>query len=136
MPGGTSDPDFTGFHRLEYGLWHGQSAAGLVPIADALQASVAFPDERCSPRAQLDPAEVAIRAHEITENAIEFELTAATDFGSHSNLATVAANLAGTRTVLDLLKPLLLSRYPALSQTYASLPGPDRRFRPVRRWPN
>ena len=64
---------------------------------------------------------MAIRAHEITENAIEFELTASTDYGSHSNLATIAANLAGTRTVLDVLKPLLLSRYPALGQTYASL---------------
>ena len=114
------DPGFTGFHRLEYGLWHGQSAAALVPVAKALQASI-HSLARTFTQAQLDPGEVAIRAHEITENAIQFELTGTTDYGSHTNLATVAANLAGTRIVLDLLAPLLLSRYPALGRTYASL---------------
>ena len=29
LPGGVNDKDFTGLHRLEYGLWHGQSAATL-----------------------------------------------------------------------------------------------------------
>jgi hypothetical protein len=27
LPGGVSDPGFTGFYRIEYGLWHGQPAA-------------------------------------------------------------------------------------------------------------
>ena len=65
--------------------------------------------------------EVAIRAHEITENALEFELTGRSDFGSHSSLATVAANLTGTRTVLAMITPLLRVRYPALDQTVAAL---------------
>ena len=29
LPDGVNDKDFTGLHRLEYGLWHGQSAAEL-----------------------------------------------------------------------------------------------------------
>ena len=33
---GVNDPGFTGLHRLEYGLWHGQPAAELLPVADAL----------------------------------------------------------------------------------------------------
>ncbi len=27
LPGGVNDPDFSGFHRIEYGLWHGESMA-------------------------------------------------------------------------------------------------------------
>lgn len=124
-PGGPSDPGFTGFHRLEYGLWHGRSAASLTPIAKKLRQAVRSLTSVFA-AAQIDPGDVATRAHEITENAIEFELTATTDYGSHSNLATVAAKLAGTRTVLDLLKPLLIPRYPALARAYASLTAAQR----------
>jgi iron uptake system component EfeO len=120
LPGGVTDPGFTGFHRLEYGLWGGQDAATLVPVADALLGAerdliTSFPDE------QIDPLDISIRAHEITENALEFELTGRTDLGSHSALATVAANLDGTRVVLGLLRPLLVPRYPALGRLDASL---------------
>ncbi len=55
---------------------------------------------------------MSIRAHEITENALQFELTAQTDYGSHSNLATARANLDGTTEVLTILQPLIEPRYP------------------------
>lgn len=115
LPGGVDDRDFTGFHRIEYGLWHGQRAAALTPSADALAQAVAGL-RKTFPHTQIDPLEVAIRAHEITENALQFELTGQTDFGSGSNLATVGANLDGTSTVLGILKPVLTGRYSALPQ--------------------
>ena len=59
---------------------------------------------------------MSIRAHEISENALQFELTGRTDFGSHSEYDTVAANLDGTQEVLDLLRPLIAPRYPQLAQ--------------------
>ena len=34
------DPGFTGFHRIEYGLWTENSTAGLAPFADKLMADV------------------------------------------------------------------------------------------------
>ena len=40
LPGGVSDSGFGGFHRLEYGLWHGQSAAQLTGPAGDLVGSV------------------------------------------------------------------------------------------------
>jgi iron uptake system component EfeO len=52
---------------------------------------------------------------------LQFELTGRTDFGSHSSLATVSANLAGTRTLLDILTPLLRPRYRALDQATSAL---------------
>ncbi len=132
--GATADPAFTGFHRIEYGLWHYQSAAALLPIANALQKSVASL-QRLFTDAQIDPVEVAIRAHEITENAIQFELTGQTDFGSASNLATVAANLQGTAEVLDILEPILQTRYPQLSGLEASLRHAEQAVATVRRLP-
>ncbi len=35
-PTGVSSPQWTGFFRLEYGLWHGQSLTSLAPVADTL----------------------------------------------------------------------------------------------------
>jgi iron uptake system component EfeO len=120
LPRGTADPAWTGFHRLEYGLWHGQDAATLRPIAVTLSASIASLQAQFA-HAEIQPLELALRAHEITENALQFELTGRTDYGSGSNLATVQANLDGTATVLGILHPLLAPRYPQLAQTLALL---------------
>jgi iron uptake system component EfeO len=117
---GVKDKDFTGFHRIEYGLWHGQSAAGLVPFGTQLVADVATL-RKTFPTTQIDPLDVSIRAHEITENALQFELTGETDYGSHSNLATVSANLDGTTTVVGMLDQILTPRYPELSQMQRQL---------------
>ncbi|SOD71688.1 iron uptake system component EfeO [Jatrophihabitans sp. GAS493] len=117
---GTADPDWTGFHRLEFGLWHAATAASLNPTATRLRSDV---DElrQTFAAAQIDPLELSIRAHEITENALQFELTGETDFGSGSTLATVAANLEGTATVLQIIRPLLVPRYRQLSTLTAAL---------------
>jgi iron uptake system component EfeO len=89
-------------------------------VAAALAASV---DDLAGTfaKAQIDPLQLSLRAHEITENALQFELTGHTDYGSGSNLQTVAANLDGTATVLGILKPLLAERFPQLPQTLALL---------------
>nr|WP_236576176.1 EfeM/EfeO family lipoprotein [Streptomyces sp. HF10] len=118
LPGGVRDKDFTGFHRIEYGLWHSESASGLrAPAAALVKALTGLRDSWAQSR--MDPAQLGLRAHEILENTVQFELTGRTDYGSGSNLATARANLDGTREVLSRLRPLLSTRY-------ADLPGLDR----------
>ncbi|MGW3269284.1 EfeM/EfeO family lipoprotein [Streptomyces sp. NPDC001056] len=118
LPGGVHDPGFTGFHRIEYGLWHGGSASGLrAPAAALVKALTGLRDSWAQSR--MDPAQLGLRAHEILENTVQFELTGRTDYGSGSNLATARANLDGTLEVLSRLRPLLTTRY-------ADLPGLDR----------
>ena len=121
LVGGLSDPAFTGFHRLEYGLWHHQSAAVLAPVAARLTKDIAALRSEW-PSARMDPSDLGVRAHEITENAIQFELTGRDDYGSGSGLATLQANLRGTAETLALLHPLLLrSQLPALPRIDAAM---------------
>ncbi|WP_165965484.1 EfeM/EfeO family lipoprotein [Actinomadura bangladeshensis] len=109
LPKGVHDTDFTGFHRVEYGLWHGEPAVSLRAPADRLAADVEslrgdFPHE------QIDPGDLGLRAHEILENTLQSELTGKADQGSGTVLATAAANVDGARAVLRSLRPLLKDR--------------------------
>jgi iron uptake system component EfeO len=64
---------------------------------------------------------MGLRAHEIIENTLQFELTARTDYGSGTNLATALANIDGSREILDKLHPLLKTRDTGLAQLDASM---------------
>lgn len=110
LPAGVRDPDFTGLRRIEYGLYHGQSLASLAPIGVQLGADVAGLREDF-PKEQTDPNDLPLRAHEIMENALQFELTGEADQGSGTGLATIGANLDGTQAVLNALAPLMTKRY-------------------------
>ncbi|XUL86003.1 iron uptake transporter permease EfeU [Streptomyces galilaeus] len=116
LAGGVDDKDFAGFHRIEYGLWHGQSAAELkVPAQQLATAVVGL--RKAFPAQDFDPGDLPLRAHEILENALQFELTGDTDEGSGTNLATVDSNLAGTRELLTVLRPLLTKESTTLLPT-------------------
>lgn len=119
-PGAADDPHFAGFHRIEYGLWHGRSAASLRAPAAALDSTVRTLRDGW-PQARMDPAEMGLRAHEIVENTEQFELTARTDYGSGTNLATARANLDGARAVLGRLRGLLVPRDAGLAKLDAAL---------------
>jgi iron uptake system component EfeO len=130
LPGGAADPGFTGFHRLENGLWHNESLGALAPVADRLDTDAraletAFAD------AQIDQNDLGLRAHEIMENTLQFELTGRSDYGSGSNLATAGANVTGTRAVLDVLRPLLATRFPGLKDLDAWLDRTERDLKAV-----
>ncbi|WP_030946974.1 iron uptake transporter permease EfeU [Streptomyces sp. NRRL S-646] len=116
LPDGVHDKGFTGFHRLEYGLWHDESATALTAPAQQLAADTAGL-RKAFPRQDFAPSDLPLRAHEILENTLQFELTGDTEEGSGTNLATADANLAGTRELLTVLRPLLTSRSPHLLPT-------------------
>ena len=117
---GVNNPKWTGFYRLEYGLWHGQPARELSSVADTLNADVhkllaSWPSQ------QIPLVDVGLRTHEVLENALEYQLTGHDDYGSGTTLATTLANIKGTRYLLSLLHPLLASRYPQLPEVYTGL---------------
>ncbi|WP_067461386.1 EfeM/EfeO family lipoprotein [Actinomadura macra] len=115
LPGGVRDTGFTGFHRLEQGLWNGAEMSALAPVADRLARDVralraGFAGER------VDPADLPLRAHEILEDTLRCQLTGAADQGSGTELRTAAAHLEGTRAVIGVLRPVLRPRFPGLGE--------------------
>src|ERR1700734_1795998 len=117
---GTSSPKWTGFYRLEFGLWHGQPARQLTAVADTLNTNV-HQLLAWWPTQQIPLLDVGLRTHEIMENALEFQLTGHDDYGSGTTLATTLANIQGDEYLLSLLHPLLAPRYRQLPQVYTGL---------------
>jgi high-affinity iron transporter len=113
LAGGVDNPNFQGFLRLEYGLWHGQPAAELVPVANALDGAVHALIKQF-PQMLMPANDLSLRTHEILENTLQFELTGETDEGSHTNLATAWANVQGTQLALAAIAPLLQQGEPGL----------------------
>ena len=117
LAGGVNDPQFTGFYRVEYGLWHGQSAAQLKGPATALLHSV-LGLQAAFPAMEVDFLDIGLRTHEILENALQFQLSGHDDYGSGTTLATTVANITGTEELLTILHPILAVRYPGLPGAY------------------
>ena len=111
---------WTGFYRLEYGLWHGQSAAELTPvrqqacgrraIAAGNVADHGDPADRHRAAHPRDPGERAgVPAHRARR--LRQRDHPGHDAGQHQ----------GTRELLSLLHPLLVTRYPGLPAVYTWL---------------
>lgn len=121
--GGVDDPKWTGLHRLEYGLWHGQPVATLEKVTNQLASDVAGLSAQLT-QLNIDPADLPVRAHEVLEDALRDQLDGATDQGSGDTYREVLADVSVTRVVLGELTPLLSARAPNLLPTaYAELSG-------------
>ena len=114
------DPDLAGFHKIEAMLYSGAPSTQIAPVTSAL-VSAAAELEANFPSARVDPLDVGLRAHEILENALQFELTGEADAESGTELATVDANLTGTLAALAPLRGILATRYPQMKQADAAI---------------
>ena len=128
LPLGATDPTFTGLHRIEYGLWHGLSAASLVPIAGQLARDLdTLSTELSSDELAGDPTALPLRAHEILEDALRDHLSGLDNQGGDAAYAMTYANSQATDAVLRLLAPLLTGRDRTLVSTAAEQLGTLRR---------
>ena len=104
------DSGFTGFHRLEYGLFDQRSTQGLAPIAQQLQANTVQLKQQLL--AQSLPPEqlvsmVARTFHKLADTRAN---SGEEERYSHIDLNGFAANLEAARKVVDLLRPLLTKK--------------------------
>ena len=113
LAGGVTDSGWTGLHRLEYGLWHGQSAAQLLPVTAQLTTDITTLQGKL-PQITVDPTDMPIRAHEILEDASRDHLNGLTDQGSGSAYAETYADVQGTQVVLGELAEEINERAPKL----------------------
>ena len=115
LPRGVNDKNFTGLHRLESGLWHGQGAATLLPVATTLAGKVAVVQRNLSSDSLAgDPTNLPLRAHEILEDALRDHLSGIDDEGGNAAFAETFADVQVSSAVLDYLTPLLDARQPGL----------------------
>jgi iron uptake system component EfeO len=134
-----SDPDLTGFPKVEALLWHVQRApAGprgrasrrhitayvekyVAPVAARLAADVATLTRTFDNPVGPTNTELGLRSHEILEDALRFELTGQDDAGSHLTLSDIDAMVDATRDVMAPLRGLLKARDADLAVTDAWL---------------
>lgn len=117
-PKGVNDPGFRGLHRIEYGLYHGQSARQLLPVADRLVRSVGTVRSKLRTDDEAgDPTNLPLRVHEILEDALRDHLSGIDDQGSGMAYAETYADTQVTRVVLDEVTPLVTARMPQLVPT-------------------
>lgn len=110
---GPDDPEFTGWHRIEYILWELGTTDGAAPFVDRLLDDL---QTLRSEMAGLDlpPAAVAIGAAELIEEVSEGKITGEEDRYSKTDLWDFNANVEGAQKVIDLLTPALEEADPAL----------------------
>ncbi|MFZ1996059.1 MAG: EfeM/EfeO family lipoprotein [Solirubrobacteraceae bacterium] len=106
LPGGVSNPRFTGLHRIEHGLWTGGSPASLARWSMQLSADVSRM-RAVLPTVSIDPLDYATRAHEILEDAVRDLLSGADVPWSDEGVLGTYAGLQATQAVLNTLKPIL-----------------------------
>jgi high-affinity iron transporter len=118
---GVDDPGFTGLHRLEYGLWHGQPAAELLPVANVLAKNVATVQKNLtSDDLAGDPTQLPLRVHEIIEDALRDHLSGIDDEGGNAAYAQTWADTQVDRVVLGDESALINDRDPGLVATAQS----------------
>jgi high-affinity iron transporter len=121
LPDGVHDKGFTGLHRLEYGLWAGQPAKELLPVANALAKNVASVQKNLTTDDLAgDPTQLPLRVHEIIEDALRDHLSGVDDYGAGAAYPMTYADTQVDRVVLGYEAPLIDARDPDLVATAES----------------
>lgn len=110
---GVDDPEFTGWHRLEYLLFEKNTTDGGAPFADQLDADVAALKEQF-PAVDVKPVDVSTGAAELIEEVSEGKITGEEDRYAKTDLWDFDANLQGARDAVGKLNPALVEADPAL----------------------
>jgi FTR1 family protein len=112
------DP-WTGFHKIEQGLWVKKSTKGLEPIADKLLADVKRLQTKTT-GLTYQPEELANGANGLLDEVSSSKITGEEDRYSHTDLSDFQANVEGSETAFGLLAPSLKKTDATLATTIAS----------------
>ncbi|MCK6188061.1 iron uptake system protein EfeO [Pseudomonas sp. EYE_354] len=101
------DPAFSGFHRLEYGLFQQRSLDGLAPIAQRLVTDVTTLKQQLLAQSLPPEQLVGIVVRNLNSLADVRALSGEEERYSHTDLNGFAANLQAAHKVVELMRPLL-----------------------------
>lgn len=100
------DPGFSGFHRIEFGLFSQKSVEGLTPVVQKLQSDIATLKQQLLAQS-IAPEQLASMIVRSMRSLAEIRSNGEEERYSHIDVTGFAANLEGTRKVIELLRPLL-----------------------------
>ncbi|WP_421546876.1 iron uptake system protein EfeO [Pseudomonas sp. QD4] len=101
------DPQFQGFHRLEYALFQQRGLSGMAPVAQRLLDDVSSLKQQLLAQSLPPEQLVSVVARNVRSLAEVRAVSGEEERYSHSDLNGFASNLQTTRKVIDLLRPLL-----------------------------
>ncbi|HEY0201241.1 MAG TPA: iron uptake system protein EfeO [Burkholderiaceae bacterium] len=101
-----TDPEFGGFHRIEYGLWTQKSTKDLAPFADKLMANVLELQKRLA-SLTFPPEKVVGGAAVLMEEVAATKISGEENRYSHTDLWDFQANFEGAYKIVELLRPLV-----------------------------
>ena len=108
-----ADPNFSGFHRLEHGLFAKKSTAGLNDYADKLMKDVQDLKGRIA-KLDITPKQMVGGAAELIEEVASKKIAGEEDRYSRTDLYDFQANVDGAQKIVSLLKPEISKRDPKL----------------------
>jgi iron uptake system component EfeO len=107
------DPEFTGWHRIEYLLWEKGDTAAAAPYAEQLVADLKVLQTEVE-TIEIPPAALTVGAAELIEEVSTGKITGEEDRYSGTDLWDFAANVAGSEKLIELLTPALEEADPEL----------------------
>lgn len=106
------DPDFGGFHRIEYALWEQNSTKDVQEYAQKLEANVVELQKRLTDLT-FPPEKVVGGAAVLMEEVAATKISGEEDRYSHTDLWDFQANFEGAYKIVELLRPLIQKEDPA-----------------------
>jgi iron uptake system component EfeO len=115
---------FTGYHRLEKDLWVDGLKPDSAQIADQLLADVTTIVGKAT-AVDFTALSIANGAKELLDEVATTKITGEEERYSHTDLADMKANLQGSQSALEVLRPVIAERQPdlatALDQAFATI---------------
>ncbi|GAB4344324.1 MAG: hypothetical protein Fur0042_08130 [Cyanophyceae cyanobacterium] len=112
---GEDDPDFTGFHRLEMGLFKYNTTEGYEPFARRLMEDLRSL-QVCTSFLTIEPKDMVRGASELIEEVAQGKITGEEERYSHTDFWSFQANVEGSQRIVSLVRPLVQRIRPELLQ--------------------
>lgn len=106
--------EFEGFHRIEKALWEEGTTAGMAPVAEQLQRDVEALAAKVK-GVELQPVQIAEGANGLLGEVSASKITGEEERYSHIDLVDFEANVEGSETAFEAVKPLLDESDPDLA---------------------
>ena len=107
--------EWGGFHKIEKALWEENTAKGMAPVAEQLQADVEELEAKVK-KVNLQAVQIANGANELLGEVSASKITGEEERYSHIDLVDFKANVEGSQVAFESVEPLLSKSDPKLAK--------------------